>query len=100
MKIFIDDIREVNDNKWIIFRTYEQFIPFFINNYKIIDLISLDHDMGNNKMTGYEFLNWLESKIFHVEFKNVPNIQIHSQNPVGRINMNKVIKSIEKFMRT
>jgi hypothetical protein len=57
--------------------------------------LSLDHDLGEGTPEGYEFLKWLEEKMYHNKFSHLPKIKVHSANPVGRKRMNQTIKAIE-----
>lgn len=62
--------------------------------------LSLDHDLGEDTPTGYDFLNWLEASMSHPltgdEFMRYLHFsfEIHSANPVGRQNMLRVIDAI------
>jgi hypothetical protein len=94
MKVYLDDERTAPDG-WILVKKVEDVIYLYDN---ITDL-SLDHDLGEGNKTGYDFLCWLEEKLFCFPgtISKLPNITIHSQNPVGRQNMQRVLQSIIKF---
>ena len=49
--------------------------------------MDLDHDLGNQE-TAMDFLKWLVKEF---PFGPIPEYKIHSQNPIGR-------KNIESFM--
>ena len=53
-----------------------------------IDVISLDNDLGEGRMEGYQVLDWLESLLIPVDF----GIHIHSANPVARERMCAIIQ--------
>jgi len=97
MKIWLDDIR-LPPKGWIHFKTIESLIPFVDENLEIIEKISLDHDLGLNIGTGYDFLNWLEQKVFVENIKKLPKIKIHSMNPVGKANMERVLQSLQNLI--
>ena len=91
-KICIDDIREPpSDGRWICrsviaaktsIRTLEE------KDY-IIEVISIDHDAGDYACLGGDYikvLDWLEENN-----KSFP-IHIHTMNPVGRQNMEAIIR--------
>ena len=97
MKIWIDDVRpapigykwckSVIDAKALIERCelYSTIIP----NLWEIEVIDLDHDAGEYAVYGGDYiklLDWLEETE-----RNYP-IRIHSQNPVGRENMRRIIE--------
>ena len=61
------------------------------------DTVSLDHDLGENQLTGYDVLAWLEETVQeHKDFK-IPTIFIHTDNPVGRIRMVQALESIRRI---
>ena len=104
MNIFIDDERNPNfhiSEEYQIFRSYESFLESYTYkdlcdpNIQIVYL-SLDHDMGENKMNGYEFLKNLEKYIYWNNVYLAVDINIHSQNPVGKANMERALQSMDK----
>ena len=94
-KIWLDDVRKAPSG-WIHIKTVEDLIPFFEKNYNKIKEMSLDHDLGENIMSGYDFITWLEEKVFAGKYKTIPNIKIHSANPVGRKKMTQGLDSINR----
>ena len=60
---------------------------------------SLDHDLGENVPTGYDFLCMLTNLIACTGAKLcLPvEINIHSANPVGRRNMQRAITDLELY---
>lgn len=86
MKVFLDDLREPPKD-YVLARTYEECIELLKNND--VEILSLDHDLGTS-YTGYDVCLWLaENNIF------IPNIYIHSANPVGQKNM---IQLLNRYM--
>jgi hypothetical protein len=64
--------------------------------------LSLDHDLGLDSLeaerTGYTVLTWLEAEIAHERWPfPLPQITIHSANPVGRARMERAIESIHRL---
>jgi hypothetical protein len=53
-KIYLDDIRTPKDGGWVVVRNYNEFVikvtEIGLNN---IDVISLDHDLGDTAMEEY-----------------------------------------------
>lgn len=104
-KLYLDDIRELPDNSYILVRSYEEAIKF-VNTYGIPSFISFDHDLGvdenkNLLPTGYDFAKWLvemdmDKKYF---FPKDFNFKVHSANPVGKVNieayLNNYLKKIQ-----
>lgn len=108
MKIFVDDVREPPDRSWIVFRCMYTAFKFWNSHRSEITEISLDHDMGTNPDTyveytnGYHFLTLMELTAYRQREINspisIPLIHIHSANPQGRLNMEKCLKSIKRFV--
>ena len=99
--IWLDDIRPKPENKpgykWFWYTTAEAMIEDMkryinwsatgVNNWEI-DMISLDNDLGEGCMEGYQVLDWLESLLIPVEF----GIHIHTSNSVARERMRAIIQ--------
>lgn len=100
MRIWVDDVRpapegyvwvkSVNEAKKVIIDTDEMNkIPHMYDMNFSITLVDIDHDAGNYAYDGGDYiklLDWLEET-----GRNYP-IRIHSQNPVGRENMRRIIE--------
>lgn len=89
INLYLDDLRKCPKG-FIIAKTYEDAIFYLKHNN--INILSLDHDLGEKDevllKTGYDFVKFLcENKI-----KNIENIYIHTDNPVGRENMYETLK--------
>ena len=96
MKLWIDDVRPapkgyvwcrtVDDAKATILK-YSNRIDWDNNLVDDIELIDIDHDAGDFGPPDYiAILDWLEET-----GRNYP-IRIHSQNPVGVVNMRAIIE--------
>ena len=68
----IDDLRHIHRN-------------FSLSD---IEFISLDNDLGEGYMEGYQVLDWLESLQEEIPF----GIHIHTANPVARERMRAIIQ--------
>ena len=66
-----------------------------IQETKKIDLISFDHDLGGD-LTAIPVAEYLEAGAYH---KTLPKIQwkIHSMNPIGRKNLERILKRADRF---
>jgi hypothetical protein len=108
-RIYLDDIRTPLGEDWIVARNYDDFVirVRFIG-LENIEVISLDHDLGENAMieyynnvkpnyelnydnivnekTGFDCCKFLVSESIN---KNIPlpQIYVHSANPIGSANM-------------
>jgi hypothetical protein len=94
--LFLDDERDPpSSGSWTVARTSFQAelhtrvqgIPFFM---------SLDHDLGSKHDTGMRYLIWLESYMHHdgLKFPLGFNFYIHSQNPIGKKNMESYLNQM------
>jgi hypothetical protein len=93
MKIWLDDIRDPPDSNWTVFRKVtDDLVELFFS----AEEVSLDHDLGDDTETGYDFLRRVESHMSNNRCK-LPTIHIHSMNPVGRDNMLKAIRSLKRM---
>jgi len=94
INIFMDDLRDCPDG-FILVKTVSQLI-YKLDELKELDqevnIISLDHDLGENEPTGYDFVKYL------IELGNYdPSIYpkqifLHTANGVGRDNMFKLLE--------
>lgn len=102
MKLWIDDVRPAPEGyKWIKsvseakIRCCQSLLEQ--NGHRIIQIeeFNLDHDSGDYQYAGgdyIELLKWLEEKQ-HTEGWEINSVfKIHSQNIVGRKNMEAIIK--------
>lgn len=96
MKVWVDDVRKPPDNKWLWCKFYEEAV-YIINN-EDIQLISLDHDLGEEK-NGYDLACIIEGRVYNDPDYTPPIIEVHSQNPVGVQNIKMVVKHIEKVKK-
>ncbi|EKZ0898461.1 cyclic-phosphate processing receiver domain-containing protein [Listeria monocytogenes] len=88
MNIFVDDLREAPEKYDQAFTTAENFLEWYaLNEHPEIDLISLDHDLGEYNMDGYDLVKFLVD--FNVSFHN---IQFHTDNTEGFKNMYYYVK--------
>lgn len=95
MKIWVDDIREVPDG-YIGCKSVNETIKLMEKLEAegiVIQLIDLDHDLGDYAVDGGDAIRILD---YLVENEKYYPIQIHTSNPVGRANMERVIKRFWK----
>ena len=92
MKIWLDDTREAPVG-WIWVRSVGE-VKWYLKEFDVTEL-SLDHDLGENKPSGYDLMKWIEEQAITKHYVP-PKITIHSANPVGRKNMEA---SIKRFLR-
>lgn len=121
IKLYLDDVRTPIDNEWVVVRNYEQFVSKIrLHGLENFEVISLDHDLGDmameeyytnvknnyelnyeniiNEKTGYDCCKFLVSESMT---KNIPlpQIFVHSANPIGSHNMMGYINNYFKNCR-
>lgn len=90
---------------WHIVRNYEQFVSRILEK-GLPEMISFDHDLGvehylrpNAKefveKTGYDCAKWLVEYCMD-NYLNLPKFYCHSMNPVGKENIEKLLKNFKK----
>lgn len=96
MRIYLDDERTPPEG-WILARSVPVLIHL-LQTQKDVTHLSLDHDLGDGEMTGYDFMRWLEAQVFNGVVKEIPEITFHSANPTGKRNMELALGSIQRRM--
>ena len=84
IRLWVDDIRPAPGG-FISCRSYKEAITAFemftVRDNMEIELISLDHDLGERK-SGYDIAKYIVEHQIPIDFYSV-----HSMNPVGRENI-------------
>lgn len=124
--LFLDDERNVADVKWVqyplvhwvVVRNYQEFVDTVIKN-GIPQRVSFDHDLADKhyleyfkaceekrefnynaspEKTGYHACKWL---IEHCLDKNIPlpECYIHTQNSIGKNNIQSLIDSYNRMCK-
>lgn len=102
-KLYLDDIRTPPDDSWVVARSYNQAVKIFEDIGAPAE-VSFDHDLGVIEgtvipdKTGYDFAHFLVEKDLDTGClpKNF-KYSIHSANPIGRENIEKLFSSYFKF---
>jgi hypothetical protein len=90
MKVFLDDERAAPEG-WTPVRWPEEAIALLETGE--VEAISLDHDLGDDRRTGYDVLLWIEEAVATRGFAP-PQITVHSANPAARQRMGLAVESI------
>lgn len=119
-KIYLDDVRTPIDvENWIVVRSYEEFVEKVSQiGLENIELISLDHDLGDSAMTewhrnvyhnykldynnilektGMDCTKWLVEQ--WLDGKPVVDVVVHSANAIGSANMMGYINNYRHIHR-
>lgn len=96
-KLFLDDIRTPKSEGFVIARSVDEAINL-IKQKGFPSYMSLDHDLGEDVPTGYDFVKWIVSEYMD---KDLPQFEfnIHSANPVGAENMKGLLNNFIKHKR-
>ncbi len=98
------------EGEWVIVRNVKQFIKY-IEKYGLPELISFDHDLEEAHYrgwttnvgeyerypdTGYDAAKWLMN--YCMDNKQLlPDYIVHSMNPVGKENIQKLLENYKKY---
>jgi hypothetical protein len=98
-KLFLDDEREPVAPWWYngeckVARTFDE-AEALVMEFGIPELISFDHDLGDQVKTGHYFALWLITKEMDGELRFPDNFaySIHSMNPVGARNIDSLLNN-------
>jgi hypothetical protein len=115
--IYLDDVRTPENEGWIVVRDYDEFAgTVTLIGLENIELISLDHDLGDSAMseyysnvrpnytldynnvtekTGYDVCKFLVEHSMNTGTP-LPKVVVHSANPIGAANMMGYINNYYK----
>lgn len=99
-KIYLDDERQTPDG-W--HRCYWPEEVIEILKTEQVDVISLDHDLGEfnceKPRTGYDVLLWIEQEVATNPAFSPPRILLHTANPAARKKMAQAAQAIIRFVQ-
>lgn len=93
MKIWLDDVRPAPEGFVHVRSVNEAKNLISGTDHSHIEVVDCDHDLGDFALDGgdgIKLLDWL------VETENFLPIHLHTANPVGRANMERMIKRFWK----
>jgi hypothetical protein len=89
--LFLDDVRDPTPGlvNVLLVRNVQEAKTAVLIKYGVPDVLSLDHDLGENEPTAMEFLHWLIERHLdgHLDLNAVKAVTVHSANPVGAENL-------------
>lgn len=94
VNLYLDDLRPTPEGFERVYN-YEEFIAFILQN-GLPNFISFDHDLGEGK-SGFDCAKWLVEFCMDNNYK-LPKYSIHSQNPVGKENIDGLFSNFSKFI--
>ena len=87
MKIYLDDVR-IPSSDYTLVKSVNQAISVIEdaeNRGEVIEVIDLDHDLGDYFGDAIKLLDWL------LERGTLYPVVFHTANPVGRANMERMV---------
>ncbi|QIG90650.1 hypothetical protein G6R40_13795 [Chryseobacterium sp. POL2] len=93
MNLYLDDLRSTPENFERVY-DYDEFVNF-INKNGVPEFISFDHDLGEGK-TGFDCAKFLVEFCLDNGVSDI-NFQVHSQNPVGKENIEKLLGNFNRL---
>jgi len=93
MNLYLDDLRSTPENFERVY-DYDEFVNF-INKNGVPEFISFDHDLGEGK-TGFDCAKFLVEFCLDNGVLEI-NFQVHSQNPVGKENIEKLLDNFNRL---
>lgn len=100
-KLFIDDERNPVGKNWVIARSSQEAIDCIKLFGTFPQEIAFDHDLGGDD-TSIKLINWMTEMLidkkysFHEKF----TYSIHSQNPIGKNNINCCMINLLRHFKT
>jgi hypothetical protein len=97
-----------DDSNWVIVRDYSEFINYISDN-GLPEMVSFDHDLADIKYvmgkssfsfkehTGYDCAKWLVEYCSTNNLK-LPKYQVHSANPIGKVNIQSYLENAKKHI--
>ena len=94
VKIFLDDNR-IAPVGFTLIKSGEELLNSLKDNKLNISILSFDHDLGLNHISGYDtikkLINEQPESLIHIE-----KIQVHSNNMIGGQNIIQYLKAAKK----
>jgi len=95
MKLFVDDLRDPPKG-WVVARTSFEAINL-LKSSQYIEAISLDHDLGGEDTAMRVAHKLIEMDMNEeIDISSI-NITVHSANPVGKANLEGLLKSYLRY---
>lgn len=93
IRLYLDDLRETPKDYLRVYN-YAEFVKW-VNEHGLPDFISFDHDLGEGE-TGYDCAKFLVEYCLDHQMP-LPYFTVHSQNPVGKENIEKLLENFNKM---
>ncbi len=104
VKLYLDDVRPIPVGYYGV-RSYKEFVEYIENN-GVPNHISFDHDLGWDLVTGEKILSLGTPTGYdcakYLVDNNLPmpdTWEVHSMNPVGKENIEFLLKSYKRHLK-
>jgi len=96
-RMFLDDERDPPEDgqDWLVFRSSSHAVAFMLLR-GIPNYVSFDHDLGGDD-TSLNAIEWMIAVLVENKKKRFFDFYVHSQNPIGKKNIEDYFKSFDKF---
>ena len=91
MNLYLDDLRTTPEGFERVYN-YKEFVAY-LQRYGLPDFISFDHDLGEG-LSGYDCAKYLVDYCLDHQLA-LPAFAVHSQNPVGKENIERLLKNFK-----
>ena len=92
MPLYLDDLRPTPEGFDRVY-SYEEFVDY-LERKGLPDFISFDHDLGED-LSGYDCAKYLVEYCLTHQLP-LPNYKVHSQNPVGKENIERLLENFRR----
>ena len=92
MPLYLDDLRPTPEGFDRVYN-YEEFVDY-LERKGLPDFISFDHDLGED-LSGYDCAKYLVEYCLTHQLP-LPNYKVHSQNPVGKENIERLLENFRR----
>jgi hypothetical protein len=91
-RLYLDDLRPTPEG-FVRVYNYEEFVDY-LERKGLPDFISFDHDLGED-LSGYDCAKYLVEYCLTHQLP-LPNYKVHSQNPVGKENIERLLENFRR----
>lgn len=93
-RLYLDDLRPTPERFDRVYN-YEEFVEY-LERKGLPDFISFDHDLGED-LSGYDCAKYLVAYCLEHQ-RSLPDYQVHSQNPVGKENIERLLENFRRII--
>jgi hypothetical protein len=93
MWLYLDDVRRTPDGWERVYSAQECIDKL---STRRVEIVSLDHDLGDGVPSGYDVMKWIEKQVFTDPTYTPPSIIFHTDNPAGKENMRLCLNAIHR----